>query len=99
MVPAAGVSQASGGREREQAESRSVLVVDDEPGIIEIASAYLRRDGFIVRTAQTGRTALDAIATQEPDLVVLDLMLPDIPGEEIRRAQRRRAGRVLLRPK
>ncbi len=63
--------------------SRSVLVVDDEPGIIEMASAYLRRDGFVVRTAATGQRALDAVSTQMPDLVVLDLMLPDIPGEQV----------------
>ena len=63
--------------------SRSVLVVDDEPGIIEMATAYLRRDGFVVRTAATGQRALDAVSTQMPDLVVLDLMLPDIPGEQV----------------
>ena len=63
--------------------SPSVLVVDDEPGIIEIASAYLRSDGFVVRTATTGRRALDAVATQAPDLIVLDLMLPDLSGEEV----------------
>jgi len=64
-------------------------VVDDEPGIIEIASAYLRKDGFAVRTAPTGRRAMDAVATQMPDLVVLDLMLPDISGEEVCTALRR----------
>ncbi len=63
--------------------SRSVLVVDDEPGIIEVASAYLRRDGFRVRTAMTGQRALESVATQPPDLIVLDLKLPDIPGEEV----------------
>jgi len=63
--------------------AQSVLIVDDEPGIIEIASAYLRREGFAVRTARTGRRALDAAATQMPDLIVLDLRLPDIPGEEV----------------
>jgi DNA-binding response OmpR family regulator len=61
----------------------SVLVVDDEPGIIEVASAYLRRDGFVVRTAGTGQRALDAVTTQLPDLVVLDLMLPDMSGEHV----------------
>jgi DNA-binding response OmpR family regulator len=71
--------------------TRSVLVVDDEPGIIEIASAYLRRDGFDVRTAPTGQRALDAVATQMPDLIVLDLMLPDVSGEEICATLRRRS--------
>jgi DNA-binding response OmpR family regulator len=69
--------------------SRSILVVDDEPGIIEIASAYLRQDGFTVRTATTGRRALDAVATQPPDLIVLDLMLPDISGAAVCASLRR----------
>ena len=76
--------------------SPSVLVVDDEPGIIEIASAYLRRDGFQVRTARSGRRALDAIATQMPDLVVLDLMLPDVAGEEICTSLRRHSAVPIL---
>lgn len=90
------MSRAVGSRGREAAESRSVLVVDDEPGIIEIASAYLRRDGFVVRTAGTGRRALDAMATQEPDLVVLDLMLPDISGEEVCTRMRRSSSVPIL---
>jgi DNA-binding response OmpR family regulator len=76
--------------------SRSVLVVDDEPGIIEIASAYLRRDGFRVRTARTGQRALDSVATQMPDIVVLDLMLPDISGEEVCATLRRRSAVPIL---
>lgn len=63
--------------------SQSVLIVDDEPGILEIVSAYLRRDGFRVRVATTGRRALAVIELQPPDLIVLDLMLPDITGEAI----------------
>lgn len=75
---------------------RSVLVVDDEPGIIEIASAYLRKDGFAVRTATTGQRAIDAVATQMPDLVVLDLMLPDISGEEVCASLRRHSAVPIL---
>ena len=63
--------------------SQSVLIVDDEPGIVEIVSAYLRRDGFRVRIATTGRRALAVTELQPPDLIVLDLMLPDITGEAI----------------
>ena len=63
--------------------SQSVLIVDDEPGIVEIASAYLRRDGFEVRIATTGRRALAVTLIQPPDLIVLDLMLPDIAGEDV----------------
>ena len=76
--------------------SPSILVVDDEPGIIELASAYLRRDGFTVRTARTGRRALDALATQPADLVVLDLMLPDIAGEEVCASLRRHSAVPIL---
>jgi DNA-binding response OmpR family regulator len=76
--------------------SRSVLVVDDEPGIIEMASAYLRRDGFVVRTAATGQRALDSVLTQAPDLIVLDLMLPDIPGEQVCATLRRHTAVPIL---
>jgi len=76
--------------------SPSILVVDDEPGIIELASAYLRRDGFAVRTARTGQRALDALATQPADLVVLDLMLPDITGEEVCASLRRHSAVPIL---
>ena len=71
--------------------SRSVLVVDDEPGIIEMASAYLRRDGFVVRTAATGQRALDSVLTQVPDLIVLDLMLPGEDGLQLCRDLRMRS--------
>ena len=76
--------------------SPSVLVVDDEPGIIEMASAYLRRDGFVVRTAATGQRALDSVLTQVPDLIVLDLMLPDIPGEQVCASLRRHVAVPIL---
>ena len=62
---------------------RSVLVVDDEPGLLELAGQYLGKEGFTVRLAATGERALAAVATQMPDIVVLDLRLPDIPGEEV----------------
>ena len=73
-----------------------MLVVDDEPGIIEMASAYLRRDGFVVRTAATGQRALDSVLTQAPDLIVLDLMLPDIPGEQVCATLRRHTAVPIL---
>jgi len=76
--------------------AQSVLVVDDEPGIIEIAGAYLRRDGFVVKSASTGRRALEASATQMPDLVVLDLRLPDMSGEEVCATLRRTSGVPIL---
>jgi DNA-binding response OmpR family regulator len=68
-----------------------VLVVDDEPNIIDVVCSYLRRDGFDPVTAATGTQALEAFETTRPSLVILDLMLPDIPGEEVCRRLRARS--------
>lgn len=61
----------------------SVLVVDDEFKICEAVSAYLRSKGCIVYTADSGAAALDIFAERKIGFVILDLMLPDIPGEEV----------------
>jgi len=71
----------------------TVLLVDDEPGIRGIVRAYLEADGFTVREAGSGRLALEDARAQMPDLVVLDLMLPDLAGEEVC-AELRRVSRV-----
>jgi DNA-binding response OmpR family regulator len=60
-----------------------VLVVDDEPMVREILARYLERDGFQVRTAEDGEQALEAFAQQDPDIVLLDLMLPRLDGLEV----------------
>ena len=60
-----------------------VLVVDDEPSVRDVARAYLEREGFIVDVAEDGRGALEAIERKPPQLIVLDLMLPDVTGEQI----------------
>ncbi len=57
-----------------------LLVVDDEPNIVELLSAVLRYEGFEVMTATTGNEALRAVEQMQPDLVVLDVMLPDLDG-------------------
>ena len=57
-----------------------ILVVDDEPSIVDAVATALRYEGFEVREELTGRAALTAIAEFEPDLVVLDWMLPDVEG-------------------
>lgn len=57
-----------------------ILVVDDEPMVREVVVAYLEREGFRVFEASTGTGALQQIARQRPDLVVLDVMLPEIDG-------------------
>ena len=70
--------------------TRTILVVDDEPSIVDAVASALRYEGFEVEEATTGREALDAVARAEPDLIVLDWMLPDIEGIEVGRRIRAR---------
>ncbi len=60
-----------------------ILIVDDEPNIREVVGLYLRRDGHAVISAADGEEALDLFRKNEPDLVVLDLMLPKMSGIEV----------------
>jgi DNA-binding response OmpR family regulator len=60
-----------------------ILLVDDEPRIREVVANYLRRDGYLVETAGDGAIARRHLADFEPDLVVLDLMLPAVSGFEV----------------
>jgi two-component system OmpR family response regulator len=69
------------------AEAR-LLVVDDEPNIVELLSASLRYAGFEVETATTGTAALQAARTFRPDLLVLDVMMPEMDGFELVRRLR-----------
>ena len=68
-----------------------VLVVDDEPKIVEMVRLYLERDGHTVLVARDGPSALEVFGRDRPDLVVLDLMLPGIDGLEVCRAIRRQS--------
>jgi two-component system OmpR family response regulator len=65
-----------------------ILVVDDEASIVDAVATALRYEGFDVAEARTGREALTAAAQLEPDLVVLDWMLPDVEGIEVGRRLR-----------
>jgi two-component system, OmpR family, response regulator len=67
-----------------------ILVVDDEPSIVDAVATALRYEGYEVEEATTGRDALGAVARFEPDLVVLDWMLPDTQGIEVGRRLRER---------
>jgi DNA-binding response OmpR family regulator len=69
--------------------ARSILVVDDEPTLRETLAEALEADGFRVITAADGREALAQFREQGPDLVVLDLMLPELSGIEVCRILRR----------
>ncbi|TAK00663.1 MAG: response regulator transcription factor [Chloroflexota bacterium] len=68
---------------------KTILVVDDEPKIVQLARDYLEHAGYAVVTAGDGRAALEAIGATAPDLVVLDLGLPEIDGLEVTRRLRR----------
>jgi two-component system, OmpR family, response regulator len=72
----------------DQAELTRVLVVDDEPNISALLSATLRLVNFSVRVAESGHAAIAAVAEFDPDLVVLDVMLPDLDGFEVARRLR-----------
>jgi two-component system, OmpR family, response regulator len=67
-----------------------ILVVDDEPSIVDAVATALRYEGYEVEEATTGREALSAVARFEPDLLVLDWMLPDVEGIEVGRRLRER---------
>lgn len=66
----------------------AILVVDDDPGIVRLVRSYLEQAGFKVQSAFDGATARRLIRNERPDLVILDLMLPDDDGFEIARALR-----------
>ncbi|MEN9933926.1 MAG: hypothetical protein RLZZ387_505 [Chloroflexota bacterium] len=68
--------------------TQRVLVVDDDRQIVRLVQAYLEQAGFVVLTASDGATALRTIRAERPDLLVLDLMLPDTDGWEITRVVR-----------
>ena len=65
---------------------RKVLVIDDEPGIIEIVEANLEGDGFEVISASNGKEGLEKIKSEQPELVVLDVMMPEMDGWEVLRS-------------
>ncbi len=68
---------------------RTILVVDDEPKIVQIARDYLERAGFGVVAAGDGRSVLPMVRSAKPDLIVLDLALPGMDGLDVTRALRK----------
>ncbi len=65
-----------------------VLVVDDEPHMCNALRRILEKEGYRVRTALNGRTALDLIKEKKPDVILLDILMPGIDGREINRRVR-----------
>jgi DNA-binding response OmpR family regulator len=64
-------------------EPARVLVVDDEPPIVDLVKGYLEREGYAVAAASDGPSAVEAVRTSAPDLVILDVMLPGFDGIEV----------------
>jgi len=67
---------------------QKILVVDDEPEAVELLEFNLKQAGYVVTTAEDGAEALKKARTQSPDLIVLDVMLPEMDGFEICKALR-----------
>jgi two-component system, OmpR family, response regulator ResD len=88
MSPAAGTIAEMG----DQSGHRTVLVVDDEPTISEVVSRYLERAGYEARTAADGLEAIRMVEERSPDLVVLDVMLPQVDGIRVLRHLRESQG-------
>jgi DNA-binding response OmpR family regulator len=68
--------------------NRTILVVDDDKKIVELVSLYLKRDGYSVLAAYDGQEALDTARRKQPDLIVLDLLLPELDGTDVCRLLR-----------
>ena len=64
-------------------DERPILIVDDEADLLNLVDMNLRREGFKTATAMNGRDALEVARRERPQLVVLDLMLPDLSGTEV----------------
>jgi two-component system, OmpR family, response regulator len=80
-------------------DSHRILVVDDEPNIVDVVSMALRFQGFEIESAGTGAEALAAVAAFKPHLIVLDVMLPDMEGFDVAQrlgAQRARVPIIFL---
>jgi DNA-binding response OmpR family regulator len=76
--------------------SATILSVDDERDVIDLVQFHLTRAGYRVLTASCGREALDCIRADPPDLILLDLMLPDIDGFAICEILRRQAATATI---
>jgi DNA-binding response OmpR family regulator len=72
--------------------NRKILVVDDDRKIVELVTLYLRREGYGVLAAYNGRQALELARLRQPDLIVLDLLLPELDGRDVCRLLRAESG-------
>ncbi|MCB0210052.1 MAG: response regulator transcription factor [Anaerolineae bacterium] len=70
--------------------TQRILVVDDEAGIRQVVEMYLKREGFTIDQAADGRAAVAAVQRTPPDLIILDLTMPDMDGLEVTRTVRKK---------
>ncbi|MFA5866382.1 MAG: response regulator [Actinomycetota bacterium] len=70
-------------------DGKKILIADDSPTIVEITKAMLKEEGFDIITANNGAEALQKIGEEKPDLVLLDVMMPDMDGYSVLQALRR----------
>jgi len=75
---------------------RRIVVIDDEPSVQEVVRAYLEKDGYLVYVAGAGREGIELAERVKPGLIVLDLMLPDLSGEDVCREIRSRSDVPIL---
>jgi DNA-binding response OmpR family regulator len=68
---------------------KTILVVDDEPKILQVVRDYLERAGYRVQVAHDGKSALAAARSEKPDMIILDLGLPEMDGLDVTRELRR----------
>ena len=78
------------------AQSAKILLVDDEKSILDLVSAYLEPEGYEIRTARDGPTGLKSARAFKPDLIVLDIMLPEMDGLEVLNQLRRESDAYVI---
>ena len=76
--------------------SQRILIVDDEVTVLKTVSAYLEQDGFDVKTAMNGKTTMELAQSFQPELIILDVMLPEVDGFSILREIRRESDVYIL---
>lgn len=67
----------------DQQDSRKIIYIEDDPEMIDLVNMILNRRGFVVKGAHGGRQGVDLVLQERPDLVLLDLMMPDLDGWDV----------------
>ncbi len=63
--------------------SKKILIVDDEEDVVDVVKVVLESEGYEVITSENGKKALEVLKTQHPDLIILDIMMPEMDGVEV----------------